>query len=51
LNQRENGGQWNNLGSFYAGTEDNCAVTITAAGSAGTCADAVKLTPVDGGGE
>lgn len=44
VNQKENGGQWNNLGRFYFKKDLSYAINITAQVSpTTTCADAVKF--------
>ncbi|MEW6442361.1 MAG: hypothetical protein AB1640_15595 [bacterium] len=49
VNQQEDGGQWNWLSSFQASQGQTCTVTIQAAPSGSTCADAVKLSSAFGG--
>ncbi len=44
VNQTQNGGQWNSLGSFRYVEGETYTVTIIAAGTLSTCADAVKFT-------
>jgi hypothetical protein len=47
INQKENGGQWNNLGRFYFKKDISYAISITAQASpTSTCADAVKFNLV-----
>lgn len=49
INQQQNGGKWNTLGVYAFESGESYAVTITARpGPASTCADAVKIAPVDG---
>jgi len=44
INQKENGGQWNNLGRYYFESGRDYRVTITAQpGPSSTCADAVRF--------
>jgi hypothetical protein len=44
VNQKANGGQWNNLGRFYFKKDLSYAINITAqVSSTTTCADAVKF--------
>jgi beta-lactam-binding protein with PASTA domain len=45
INQRENGGQWNSLGSYYFETGYNYEIILKAVGGgASNCADAVRFT-------
>jgi lysophospholipase L1-like esterase len=50
INQQQNGGQWNVLGSYSFEEGKSYKITITAQGSATTCADAVRFVYVSGGG-
>ena len=44
VDQTQNGGKWNSLGSFRYDEGETYEVTIIAAGSLSTCADAVRFT-------
>jgi PKD repeat protein len=46
VNQQVSGGQWNYLGAYYF--DGSGFVTVTAAGTASTCADAVRFEYVSG---
>lgn len=46
VDQRTNGGMWNYLGTYSLGS--TATVTVTAVGSASTCADAMGLLPAGG---
>ncbi|MFC1676079.1 LamG-like jellyroll fold domain-containing protein [Planctomycetota bacterium] len=48
INQQQNGGKWNSLGTFTFEAGKTYTVTITSqAAPTSTCADAIKLTPAD----
>jgi len=49
INQQQNGGRWNSLGTYPFATSTSYKVTITAQGSLTACADAVKFVHVSGG--
>ena len=46
VNQQQDGGQWNYLGTYALEAGNECSVTITAEEPPSTCADAVKLVYV-----
>ena len=51
INQQQNGGRWNALGSYSFNAGDSYAVTVTSQpGPSSTCADAVKFTFLGSGG-
>ncbi len=50
INQLQNGGKWNLLGTYTFNAGTTYKVTVTSQpGPSSTCADAVKFTPVAGG--
>ncbi|MBW2183822.1 MAG: hypothetical protein JRF49_08155 [Deltaproteobacteria bacterium] len=47
VNQQQDVGQWNYLGTYALEAGSECSVTITAEGSPSTCADAVMMVILD----